>query len=120
LGLGPTGVALKQQGPVTFGALANHIWGVEGNDDDLNSSFFQPFFSYSTPTAWTFTLQAEASYDWESEQWNIPASFMVSKVTKIGGQLVQFGGGPRYYLESTDNGPEGLGFRAIATLLFPR
>jgi len=58
-------------------------------DNDLNASFIQPFFSYTTPTAWTFTLQAEATYDWESEQWNIPAAAMVSKVTKIGNQLVQ-------------------------------
>jgi hypothetical protein len=27
-GLGPTGVALKQQGPWTFGMLFNHVWSV--------------------------------------------------------------------------------------------
>jgi hypothetical protein len=32
-GLGPTGVALKQEGPVTYGMLANHIWSVAGDDD---------------------------------------------------------------------------------------
>ncbi|MEJ2371611.1 MAG: hypothetical protein P8Y07_12285, partial [Gemmatimonadales bacterium] len=27
-GLGPTFVALKQQGPWTYGALLNHVWGI--------------------------------------------------------------------------------------------
>jgi hypothetical protein len=35
-GLGPTGVALKQQGPWTYGVLANHIWSVAGDDDRVD------------------------------------------------------------------------------------
>ncbi|MFT5351559.1 MAG: hypothetical protein ACI9MF_002382, partial [Gammaproteobacteria bacterium] len=37
-GLGPTAVALKQIGPWTYGALANHIWSVAGEDDRQNIS----------------------------------------------------------------------------------
>ncbi len=120
--LGPTAIALKQQGPITFGGLANHLVSVGGSSGkaDINATFLQPFLSYTTPSAWTFAVQAEATYDWESEQWNIPASAIVSKVVRIGNQTVQFGGGPRYYLADTDAGPEGLGFRAFAVLLFPR
>lgn len=121
-GIGPTAVALKQNGPVTFGALINHIVSVAGDDDrsDINSTFLQPFYSYTTPTAWTFSVQAEATYDWKSEQWNVPAAFQVSKVIKIGKQLASVAFGPRYYLSSTDNGPEGLGFRAAFVLMYPR
>ena len=51
-GLGPTGVVLKQQGPYTYGALANHIWSVGGSGrQDISSTFIQPFFSYTTKTA---------------------------------------------------------------------
>ncbi len=32
-GLGPTAVAVKQQGPWTLGGLANHIWSYAGDDD---------------------------------------------------------------------------------------
>ena len=32
-GAGPTGVALKQQGPWTYGALANHLWSFAGDSD---------------------------------------------------------------------------------------
>jgi len=40
-GLGPTGVVLKQSGPLTYGMLANHIWDVAGEDDraDINNTF---------------------------------------------------------------------------------
>lgn len=121
-GLGPTAVALKQEGPITFGGLANHIVSLGGSSSkaDINATFLQPFMTYATPTGWSYTLQAEATYDWESEQWSVPAGAFVSKVTRIGNQAVQFGAGPRYYLTSTDGGPEGWGFRAVVVLLFPR
>jgi len=121
-GAGPTGVALKQSGPWTYGALANHIWSFAGDGDrsDINATFLQPFLSYTTPQAVTFSLNTESTYDWESEQWVIPLNFGVSRVTRFGKQLVSLQGGVRYYLESTDEGPEGWAFRAGLTLLFPR
>ncbi|KAA9134221.1 transporter [Marinihelvus fidelis] len=120
-GVGPTGVALKQQGPFTFGGLANHIWSVAGDSDraDVNSTFLQPFFTYTTPSAWSFTAVAEATYDWESEQWSVPVGLITGKVFRLGSQTVQFNFGPRYYVEHTDGGPEGLGLRAVFILLFP-
>jgi hypothetical protein len=121
-GAGPTGVALKQQGPWTYGALFNHVWSFAGDSDrsDVNSTFLQPFVSYTTPNAVTFAFNVESTYDWESEQWNVPANLMASKVTRLGSQLLSFQGGLRYYLESTGAGPEGLGLRFAVTLLFPR
>jgi len=120
-GAGPSAVVLKQSGPLTYGALVNHIWSVAGDSDrnDINNTFLQPFVSYTTPTAWTFSASMEATYDWKADQWNIPAALGVSKVTRIGKQLISIQAGPRYYLEHTDNGPEGWGFRAALTLLFP-
>jgi hypothetical protein len=121
-GLGPTGVVLKQEGPWTVGALANHIWSVAGDDgrEDISTTFFQPFLSYTTPSAWTFTVQAESTYDWQHDQWTIPIGAFVSKVEKIGGQLVSLAAGPRYYAESSPSGPEGWGFRISCTLLYPK
>ncbi len=121
-GVGPTGVALKQNGPWTYGGLANHIWSVAGDDDrqDINSTFLQPFLSYTTPGAVTFTVNSESTYDWKSEQWGVPLNFTATKVTKLGSQLASVGGGVRYWADSTDGGPEGLGVRLIFTLLFPK
>ena len=121
-GAGPTAVVLKQQGPWTYGALANHIWSFAGNDNraDISATFLQPFLVHTTPTAWTYSLNTESTYDWDADQWSIPVNANVSKVTRIGSQLVSVGGGLRYWLESPTGGPEGLGFRLTFTLLFPK
>lgn len=121
-GLGPTGVVLKQQGPWTAGALANHIWSVAGDDDraDISSTFLQPFVAYTTPTAWTYTLNLESTYDWKAEQWSVPINATVAKLLKIGGQAVSIGGGVRYWADSPREGPHDWGFRLIVTFLFPK
>lgn len=121
-GLGPTGVVLKQDGPWTYGVLANHIWSVAGTESrtDVSSTFIQPFLSYTTKDAWTYTLQTETTYDWKGEQWSVPINAVVGKVTKIGGQLVQLGAGARYWADSSDGGPHGWGLRLFATFLFPK
>jgi hypothetical protein len=121
-GIGPTAVVLKQQGPWTYGALANHIWSYAGDDDrdHVNATFLQPFLSYTTPTAWSFTIQTESTYDWDNEEWSVPIGGIISKVTNLGGQMVSFSGGVRYWADSPDSGPEGWGFRFVTTLLFPR
>lgn len=120
-GLGPTGVVLKQQGPWTYGALANHIWSVGGSgSQDISTTFVQPFVSYTLPTAWSFTLNTESTYDWERSQWAVPVNFVVSKVARLGDQLVSVGGGARYWADGPDSGPHGWGFRLVVTFLFPR
>jgi hypothetical protein len=121
-GLGPTAVALRQDGPWTYGALANHIWDVAGDGDraDVNATFVQPFIAYNTPTAMTFGLNTETSYDWENDDASIPINLSVSQVIHLGPQLAQVGAGIRYWLESAENGPEGWGFRFNFVLLFPK
>ncbi len=121
-GLGPTAVALKQQGPWTYGALANHIWSAGGKSDraDVNATFFQPFLVYTTKSATTFALNTESTYDWESKQLALPINLTATQMVKIGGQLISVGGGIRYWAKSTDNGPEGLGVRLMFTMLFPK
>lgn len=120
-GAGPTGVVLKQTGGWTIGALVNHIWSFAGDDDrdDVDSTFVQPFFAYTTPDAWTFTLQTESTYNWENEQWNVPVAFLVAKVFKVGQQTYQIQAGPRYYADSPETGADNMGFRLNFILLFP-
>lgn len=120
-GLGPTALALKQAGPWTYGALVNHIWGVEGDAThaDVNATFLQPFCSYITPSKTTFTINSESSYDWTHDQWTIPVNFVVSQLVKVGGHPVQLFAGARWYVESPDDGPE-WGVRAGISLLFPK
>lgn len=119
-GMGPSAVLLKQDGPWTYGVLANHIWDVAGDDsrDSVNATFVQPFVSYITPTKTTFSLSTESTYDWYNEQWTVPVNFVVSQLFKIGDQPVQAFIGARYYAEKPDQGPE-WGLRMGLTFLFP-
>ncbi len=117
-GGGPTVVGLMQKGPWTIGGLANHVWSVDG--DEINSTFVQPFANYTTADAWTFTLNTESTYNWNTEEWAIPINATVSKLVAIGGQRVQFSIGARYWLETAAGGPDDLGARFTTTLLFPK
>jgi hypothetical protein len=114
-------VVLKQTGGWTYGALANHIWSFAGDDGraDVNATFMQPFLSYTTPDAWTFSLNTETTYNWETEEWTVPVNGIVSKLVTIGTQPVSLAAGVRYYVESPDSGPHGWGARLAVTFLFP-
>jgi hypothetical protein len=120
-GAGPTALALKQTGPWTYGVLTNHIWSYagDGDRDEVNHTFIQPFLSYITTTKTTFTLNSESTYDWEHEEWTVPLNFVVSQMFKIGKQPLQASVGGRYYVESPDGGPE-WGVRFVLTMLFPK
>ncbi len=121
-GLGPTAVLLKQDGPWTYGVLANHIWSVAGDGDraSINSTFLQPFLSHTTADAWTFTLNTESTYDWRARQWAVPVNAMVTKLLAVGGHPLSIGGGVRYWADSGEAGPRGWGVRLVVTLLFPK
>lgn len=121
-GAGVTGVALTQSGPWTVGALANHVWSVAGDDAraDISNTFLQPFIAYTTPTAWTYTVNTETSYNWQDDEWSIPINAQISKLTRIGKQPVSIGAGVRYWADSSPTGPEGWGGRIFLTYLFPK
>jgi hypothetical protein len=120
-GAGPTGVLVWQGSGWTVGILAFHNWSFAGDADraDFNQTFLQPVLAYTTSQAWTFTLQGEDTYDWETGEWLAPVNFLVSKIVKIEGQPVSIVGGVRYWMDSPDTGPHGLGARLGMTFLFP-
>ena len=121
-GVGPTGVMLKQQGPWTYGFLANHIWSFAGesNRADINATFVQPFMVYVTKSQTSFALNTETTYDWEGSNWSVPINLTAFQMLKTGRQIYQLGFGIRYWLDSPDTGPEGWGVRLQLTLLFPQ
>jgi hypothetical protein len=118
-GAGPTAVVLKQENGWTYGVLANHVWSFSGGaENDISSTFIQPFLAYSTKTHTTFTLDTESTYDWENSQWTVPINLMVAQLLKIGGMPIQFQAGGRYYAERPEGGPD-WGLRFAVTLLIP-
>lgn len=79
--IGPTAVTLKQQNGRIYGALANHIWGLDApaGANKINSTFLQPFLTYTTADSWTFSLNTKTSYDWKSKQWTVPVTTRLGK-----------------------------------------
>lgn len=121
LGLGPTLVALKQEHGWTYGALVNHIWSLTDSDDhdQVNSTFLQPFLSYTWPTATTLAVNTESTYNWSLEEWTVPLHLILRQLVKPGGQPMQLEIGGTYYAASPDNGPE-WGLRFTVTFVFPK
>jgi hypothetical protein len=123
---GPTAVILKQAGQLTYGALANHLWSFANTGDversDVSQTFVQPFLAYTTKTAATFTLNSEASKNWEAadgEEWTVPINLSASKVTRLGPFPFSIAVGAGYYVEKPEGGPEWK-FRLVGTLILPR
>lgn len=121
-GAGPTGVVLRQSGPWTYGALTNHVWSFAGADSrrDISTTFMQPFLSYTTPSAMTFVLNSETTYDWKADDWAVPINFQVNQLIDVSGQKMQLGAGLRYWVESANNGPENFSARVNIVFLFSR
>jgi hypothetical protein len=120
-GAGPTAVVLTVRGPWTMGGMFNHVWSFAGDSErqDISSTFIQPFLAYTWPSAWTFSLQSEATYNWKVEQWSVPVNAAVAKLVTLGKLPVSLQAGAGYWLESPEAGPEGLRFRLQANFVLP-
>lgn len=117
---GPTAVALWQGSGWTVGVLGNHLWSFAG-DTEISSTYLQPFLSYTTSESWTFGVNLESTYNWETKDWSVPVNVTVAKLVRIGRQPVSLTAGARYWLDSPDGaGPEGWGGRLGMTFLFPK
>jgi hypothetical protein len=121
-GAGPTAVALRQANGWTYGALVNHIWSFAGDGDreDVDATYMQPFVAFTTSKQTTFTLNTESSYDWEANEWSVPINAMVSQLFKVGGQIMSLQAGLRYWADAPATGAEGWGGRLTYTLVFPK
>ena len=121
LSVGPSALALKQQGQFTFGFLGHHLISVAGENDrgDVSFTFMQPFFSYTTKTATTFGINTESTYVHEKEEWSIPVTVNALQVMKVGSQIMQFGANLRYWVDTPETGPEGFGFSIDVKFLIP-
>jgi hypothetical protein len=125
--VGPTVVILKQTGGWTYGLLANHLWSYAGDDftggaprSDVNSTFVQPFVSYTTATAVTYGVNLEAAANWEADdEWTVPMHVTISKLTKFGPFPMSVGGGIGIFTAAPGGRPDWR-LRFVTTLLLPR
>ena len=119
---GPAAVALTMRGPWTMGMLANQVWSCAGKSDrsDVNYTFLQPFVAFSTPSAYTLSLQVESTYNWETEKWSVPVTASLAKLVHWDKLPVSLSAGVGYWAESPDSGPEGFRFRLQANFVLPK
>jgi hypothetical protein len=119
-GAGPTVLALQQKNGWTYGVLANHIWSYTGwGKTEVNSTYLQPFVSFTTKTFTTFGLNTESTYNWQASQWTVPIIPSISQLLKISKMPIQLQLGVKYYAEKPNGGPD-WGLRFAVTLLFPK
>lgn len=118
-GMGVAGAGLIQRGQWTFGALGRQVWGIAhlGSEDhpDLNVGYLEPFVTYVTRSAWTFSANSEFSYDWEQSDTVLPLNVLVGKFLRTGGTPIQMSLGLTWFVAEADGGPEGLGFSLLVT-----
>lgn len=121
--IGPTAVALKQNGAYTYGVLANQLWSFTGDEQaaDLSQFFFQPFFAHTSQKAVTLALQSESTANWnapEGNVWTVPLIAQVSKMAKFGLFPASYAAGVGFYLDAPTGGPEWK-LRSVITVLIP-
>ena len=121
-GLGPTAVALRTDGPWLYGALANNVWSLGGDDkDQFNNFLFQPFVNYNFGKTGTYlTFSPIATANWKNGDWVVPLGGGIGQIFKIfGKQPVNTSLQAYYNVVHPDNlGPEWE-IRFQVQLLFP-
>lgn len=100
--VGPTVVVLKQTGPWTVGLLANQLWQVGGKETPeeptlVNSMYLQPFVSRAYKGGFSWVFNTEFTRNWAAQNSVGAVNLTFAQVTKVLGQLVQFGIGPKYW-----------------------
>ena len=119
-GAGPTGIVLRQHRGWTYGLLASQTWSFAGTESraNVNSTFLEPFLTYTTKTYTTLGVFTESAYDWTKDKWTVPVEAMASQVLMVGKLPFSITFGGRYWAESPAGGPD-WGLRLALTLIFP-
>lgn len=62
--------------------MRSTIWSFAGdsNREKVSTTFLQPFLSYTTRSATSYTLNTETTYDWVHQVWTIPVNAMISQM----------------------------------------
>jgi len=122
-GLGPTAVALRIDGPWLYGALANNVWSLGGNDlEQYNNFLLQPFVNYNFGKTGTFlTFSPIATANWRTGDWVIPLGGGLGQIFKLFGKQAVSATLQAYYnvVHPQDLGPEWQ-IRFSLAFLFPK
>jgi len=122
-GLGPTAVVLRMDGPWLYGALANNVWSLGGNDkEQYNNFLLQPFVNYNFGKTGTFlTFAPIATANWRTGDWVVPLGGGLGQIFKLFGKQAVSATLQAYYnvVHPQDLGPEWQ-IRFSLAFLFPK
>jgi len=115
-------VGLLMKAPWTVGLLTFNTWSAGGDATygTANNFYYQPFVSYVTKDAWTYSLNTQSTFNWDARRAQNPMNATVAKLVKFGDTPVSLSVGARYYLSSVPGGASGWGARASITFMFPK
>jgi hypothetical protein len=121
-GVGVSALGLIMKAPWTAGVLTYNTWSAGGDATygTANNWYYQPFVSYVTKNAWTYSINTQSTFNWDTRRAENPMNATVSKLVKFGETPVSFSVGARYYLTSVPGGPSGWGARASISFVFPK
>lgn len=121
-GAGVSFVGLYRPGGWTLGVLGYQSWDAGGpaTGGTANTTYWQPIVSYVTHDAWTFGLNTESSYNWDTHRSSNPMNLTIAKLVYFDKLPVSFTAGARYYLTSVPGGASGWGARFVVTFVFPK
>ncbi|MEO1657282.1 MAG: hypothetical protein AAFR65_06130 [Pseudomonadota bacterium] len=80
-GAGVAGGGFGFAGPLSYGAVVNHLWG----DDEFNQTTVQPIVFYNVKDSplgdWFIGYNSEITYNWSTDenQWTVPVGATVGK-----------------------------------------
>lgn len=109
-------------GDWALGLLGYQSFAIGGSDagGTANATYLQPFLSYVTDSAWTYSLNVESTTYWDPVSISTPLNLTINRAVMLGDLPVSFAVGGRYYLTSSDDGASGFGGRAQITFILPR
>ena len=121
-GIGPAFGFVAQFPGMIAGIFNQNIFSFAGEDDrpDVDISIIQPIIDYALPNQWSIgASEMTITYDWNSNEWiSLPLGIKVSKLTKPGGQPIQFSLSYEHNFQDDFNGPETT-YNFTAKFLFP-
>ncbi len=122
--IGPSGVALRMDGPWVYGALIQNLWSIGGSGSrDVNELLIQPFVNYNIPGSggWYLVSSPIIIADWEANsnnRWLVPLGGGGGKIFRIGDQPMNCQVQAFYNVETPALGPSWT-LRLQVQFMFP-
>lgn len=103
---GPTAAVAAEHGAWSGGAIAHQLWSYAERDDGrVRETLIDPWLNHAWASGFSITLEGEARYDWEAEEWTVPVGAVLHQLVEIGGQPIDLGLQVLHFVERTPDDP---------------